>query len=364
LKEWNKYLGDKLAERKASGNFRSLSVNAGLTDFYSNDYLGFAKESGFLSGSGYSHGSTGSRLISGNSVLAEETEKKLATFHNCESALLFTSGYSANTGLFSSLGDKDSLIVYDELIHASVRDGIRLSFAKSFSFIHNDLTDLAKKLNSLSGKKIIAVESVYSMDGDFAPLVEIAKLAEKTGSALIVDEAHATGIFGESGGGMVNELHLEEKVFARVITFGKAWGCHGAAILCTHQLRNFLINFSRPFIYTTALPDSTVNHINETTGKIKNADNEREKLRSLINYFRSKINGRHSFIQSDSPIQCIIIPGNESVKSKAAKITETGINVKAILSPTVKSGTERIRICLHSFNTENEIDLLFKILNE
>lgn len=290
--------------------------------------------------------------------------KKLAEFHGSGSALLFTSGYSANTGLFSAIGKKDTIIFYDELIHASIHDGMRLSFARSFSFNHNDCADLEKKLAAHPGKKVISVESVYSMDGDFAPLSEIAHLAEKYNAALIVDEAHATGIFGKEGRGRVSELDLDEKVFARVITFGKAWGCHGAAVLCNKTLRDFLINFSRPFIYTTALPDSTVNQIFQTIDKMKNADLAREKLKSIIFYFQSKINDSFSFIHSDSPIRSIVVPGNEKAKFLADKIKMAGINVKAILPPTVKYGTERIRICLHSFNSEKEIDLLFTILNQ
>lgn len=196
----------------------------------------------------------GSRLLSGNTAFAEELEKYIAQYHHAEAALLFNSGYNANLGLFSALGRKGDTILYDELIHASVHDGMRLSKAECKPFAHNNTVQLKQLLKETTAPVFVAVKSVYSMDGDFAPLKEIGALCKKYNASLIVDEAHATGIFGEKGKGLVTELGLENEVFARLITYGKAMGCHGAAVVGSTLLKNYLTNFARSFIYTTAAP--------------------------------------------------------------------------------------------------------------
>lgn len=361
---WEAFFEEELAKREEKGLYRSLHHSSGLTDFFSNDYLGFAKKNTELPESFMASGSGGARLISGNYPLLEETEKVLADFHDSEEALIFNSGYTANLGFFSAFTQRDITILYDELSHASIRDGIRLSLAKSFSFRHNDVNDLEEKLKRAEGKIIIAVESVYSMDGDFAPLKEIVKLAEKYNAFLFADEAHAGGIFGEKGEGRVVEEGWQKAVHARLITFGKAWGLHGAVILCSSWMKKFLVNFSRPFIYTTALPPIAVFHILKRTGEIKNASSQRELLKSNIRYFRENISGMSGFLLSSSPVQSCLIKGNIAAKKKAEQLRKKGLDVKAILSPTVPEGKERIRICLHSFNTKNEIDLLLNSVKE
>ena len=203
------------------------------------------------------NGSTGSRLITGNHGLHEELESELAEFFGTPEALLFNSGYDANLGLFSCVPQHGDVILFDEFCHASIRDGIKLSNSKSFSFKHNNLEDLQKKYNNTSkhnGNTFLVAESIYSMDGDQAPLLELAEFCQKNKIYLIVDEAHATGVIGGSGRGLVNELGLGDSVFARIHTFGKAMGCHGAVILGSKELRNYLINFAKSFIYTTAMP--------------------------------------------------------------------------------------------------------------
>jgi 8-amino-7-oxononanoate synthase len=205
------------------------------------------------------------------------------------------------------------------------------------------------------------------MDGDFSPLKSLVKLCEKYKAALIVDEAHANGIFGKNGEGKVVEENLQSKVFARVITFGKALGSHGAAVLGSEDLRNYLINYSRPFIYSTALPPVAIEHIHSQYLRLNTEGENRRKLISLIQYFnfskeKSLIMKEHS-PHSDSPIQTVILAGNELVKALSKKLLENNLDVRAILSPTVPEGKERLRICLHSFNTENEIDLLFESIS-
>jgi 8-amino-7-oxononanoate synthase len=231
-------LQQMLDKRKGESLYRSLQVQHGLIDFCSNDYLSFARSvpiarqaRKYLSADTYTSGATGSRSISGNTVLAEELEKFIANFHEAEAGLLFNSGYDANVGLFSSVAKKEDTLICDELIHASIIDGCRLSYANRFRFAHNDTEDLEKKLkNTGKGNVFVAVESVYSMDGDMAPLNDIVALCKRYEANLIVDEAHATGVFGRQGRGFVHELGLQADVFARVHTFGKAIGSHGAII--------------------------------------------------------------------------------------------------------------------------------------
>src|SRR5579871_2686507 len=227
------FLNKKINERKAQNAFRQLRLPEGKIDFCSNDYLGIVKNDLIgrrSSDVGHRLGSTGSRLLSGNYLLIEETEKQIAIFHEAEAGLIFNSGYDANVGLLSCIPQRGDTIIYDYLSHASIRDGIRLSFAESFSFAHNRLDDLEKKLKVSKGNVFVVTESVFSMDGDCAPLNEIVSLCEKYNAHLILDEAHATGVVGEKGEGLAQHLGLHEKFFARMHTFGKAVGCHGAIV--------------------------------------------------------------------------------------------------------------------------------------
>ena len=351
-----------LENRKESGSYRSLSLFTDFVDFYSNDYLGLSRPSSLVSRHPSllpctsSLGSTGSRLISGNSFEAETCENFLATFFQSEAALVFNSGYDANIGLFSSVPQKGDTVIYDALIHASIRDGIRLSLAKSYSFAHNDLHDLEKKLTRSEGSVFVAVESLYSMDGDICLLDEVINLCAKYNAYLIVDEAHAVGVFGEDGKG----LSYQKEVFARIVTFGKAYGFHGAAVLGSEDVKNYLVNFARSFIYTTALPMQDYVLIQQQIEA--SSDNTlRIQLQSNIDFFRSRLN--YQGVSADnSPIQIIEVPGVENVLSLAKRLQGNNFAVKAILSPTVPEGQERIRICMHAFNTKAEIEKLTEIL--
>jgi 8-amino-7-oxononanoate synthase len=364
------FLHRRLKERNEKGLLRKLSAENGLIDFSSNDYLGFAR-SEVLSSSieleikkrkGRS-GSTGSRLLTGNTGYCEVLEKSIAQYHNAEAGLIFNSGYDANLGLISAVGKQNDLILYDELSHASIYDGVRLSKADSFPFRHNDLLHLEERLKFFKSNHngtsncFVIVESVYSMDGDFSPLKEIASLCSEYNASLVVDEAHATGVFGTKGEGRAVELNMQDKVFARVHTFGKALGCHGAIVLGSLALREYLINFSRSFIYTTALPFHAISSIKCAYAFLNNSSDKILKINSLIDSFRSKITNEDilGFMNSYSPVQSLVIEGNENVKRVAALIEQDGFDVRPILSPTVQKGKERIRICLHEFNTEKEI---------
>lgn len=355
-----------LQDRKEKGSLRSLLSFDNHVDFWSNDYLGLAQ----IAQPVELTGSTGSRLISGNSNVVEEVERQVATHFESEAALIFNSGYDANLGLFSSLPQKGDTIIYDEFVHASVRDGIRLSFANSFSFRHNDVPDLRKKLQKADrmspiasamaqGTIFVAVESLYSMDGDLAPLEEISQLCKEYDALLIVDEAHSGGVFGKGGRGLCRELGIADSVFIRLFTFGKAYGAHGAAVCCSDEVREFLINFARSFIYTTALPEAMVRHILYQIEQSKD-ERLRERLQVNIAHFSGEIQSTLSSVRS--PIQIIEFPDLEMCKSKAQQLQEAGFAVKAILPPTVPSGSQRLRICIHAFNTKEEIDQLISLL--
>lgn len=352
----DKKLQDKLNKRIKEGTLRSLSSLEGFVDFYSNDYLGFSTIE-IKTEIRQKFGSTGSRLISGTSNEALDTESFLADFFTSEAALIFNSGYDANLGFFSSVPQKGDTVIYDEYIHASIRDGIRLSFADSFSFKHNDTSDLEKKLSRTSGVVYIVVESLYSMDGDLAPLEEIIKICSINNSYLIVDEAHACGVFGEKGKGIVSALGIELAVFARIITFGKAYGSHGAAILTKNELKNYLVNFSRSFIYTTALPPDTYIRIKEIVGHSE-LDERKKDLQNVIDYFVKSIGPNKSISDIQSPIQLIKIGDVQKTKEIAECIQNVKLAVKPIYSPTVPIGSEGLRICIHAFNTKDEIDTL------
>lgn len=350
------FLHKKLQERKDLQALRQLKRVGGMTDFCSNDYLGIVKNrllETAMRDNGLAHGSTGSRLLSGNYSLIEETETGLAAFHEAEAALIFNSGYDANLGLLSCVPQRGDTILYDQLCHASIRDGIRLSFAQAFSFKHNDVEDLQDKLRNAEGTVFIVTESVFSMDGDTAPLEDIAAICEQHGCQLILDEAHATGVIGARGEGLAQDLRLHSRCFARVHTFGKAVGAHGAVVLGSGLLRDYLVNFSRPFVYTTALPEASVAAVKHAYAIFPAMSKERQHLQELIAQFQS-FDGT-GILRSNTPIQGVVIPGNEAVRNTALRLQQQGFDVRPILYPTVPKGSERLRIVLHSFNSTAEV---------
>ncbi|WP_237488151.1 aminotransferase class I/II-fold pyridoxal phosphate-dependent enzyme [Hufsiella ginkgonis] len=360
----------RLYQRELDNALRVLRPPASLVDFCSNDYLGFASSArlkemvlaGLDANPGYTTGSTGSRLISGNDTFTEDLEQQIADFHQEEAGLIFNSGYAANVGLFSSLAQRGDTIITDELIHASVIDGARMSHANKYIFKHNDPGSLEEKLKVAKGRIYIAVESVYSMDGDEAPLNEIAELAEKYGAGLIVDEAHAVGIKGPGGRGCVNLHGLQNTALARVITFGKALGCHGAIVVGSRALRSYLINFARSFVYSTAAAFYTHLSVKMAYQYLQETDHQ-VSIEKKISLFQAL--SRHlpvAISDSQSAIQGIITCGNERTKGLSLKLASHGFDVRAILHPTVPAGKERLRVCLHTFNSDEEISGLINTL--
>ncbi|MBM6498827.1 aminotransferase class I/II-fold pyridoxal phosphate-dependent enzyme [Flavobacterium macrobrachii] len=376
-----KILSDKLEKREQNNAFRKLPVYKDLVDFSSNDYLGFAKSETIfnqtheylLENNIKINGATGSRLISGNHNLYQITEEVLAHFHKSETALIFNSGYDANVGFFSSVPQRNDVILYDELCHASIRDGILMSNAKSYKFQHNNFENLEKLIttqletrNSKPETFYIVTESVFSMDGDSPNLEELVTLCQKYNCYLVIDEAHALGVFGNHGEGLLQSQGLQDKVFARIMTFGKGLGCHGAAILGSQELKNYLVNFARSFIYTTGLSPHSVATILIAYQNLISEKEAIEKLKNNIQFFNQEklqMSLKPMFVYSKSAIQCAIIPGNEKVKAIATQLQENGFDVKAILSPTVPEGQERLRFCLHSYNSEKEISDVLKQLS-
>lgn len=379
MKQFPQSLSNKLAQRAESNSVRKLPAQNFLIDFSSNDYLGLSKsEAVFNETHEYlvrnkiiQNGATGSRLLSGNHKLYQETEKFIANFHRSESALIFNSGYDANVGFFSSVPQKGDLILYDELCHASIRDGIQLSNAKAYKFAHNDFEDLERLiLRNENSTTYIVTESVFSMDGDTPNLEELARLSEKYNCYLIIDEAHALGVFGDSetsgAGGLVEMLGLQNKIFARIMTFGKGLGCHGAAVLGSEELKNYLVNFARSFIYTTGLSPHSVATILIAYQFLEKDNNNIKGLKDNIIHFNQELNLlglKQMFVRSKSSIQSAIVPGNDKVKSIAAQLQEKGFDVKAILSPTVPEGQERLRFCLHSYNSKQQIEVVLALLS-
>jgi len=378
MKNFPKKLQQKLDNRIADNALRQLVTQNNLVDFSSNDYLGFSiNETLFKNTHQYltennlnKNGATGSRLLTGNHSLYKIVETQLSQCHNSENALLFNSGYDANLGFFSSVPQRGDIIFYDEYIHASIRDGITMSHAKAYKFKHNDIETLAQKCreqdkNNEDINIYVVTESVFSMDGDSPNLKALAILCAEHNYHLIIDEAHALGVFGTNGVGLVQALEIEQLVFARIVTFGKAMGCHGAAILGSTTLKNYLVNFSRTFIYTTGLPPHSV-------ATIKTAYNELlqtkaiTQLKQNIAFFKSEIEKnqlQRLFIDSNSAIQCCIITGNNTVKAIAKTIQENRFSVKPILSPTVPKGQERLRFCLHAYNSKKEISEVLSLLS-
>ncbi len=373
-----KKLQSKLSARKENGSLRHLPLQGDSIDFSSNDYLGLAKSEkiaqmalDFLREGPQKNGSSGSRLLSGNHQLYTRLEDFLASHHNSGAALVFNSGYDANIGFFSSVPQRGDMVLYDELVHASIRDGIQMGNAKSYKFAHNDIDDLGRHIErsrNMDGlaEIYIVTESVFSMDGDSPDLKRLAQFCKERGCFLVVDEAHATGIYG-NGRDLVAEQGLEQEVFARIITFGKAMGCHGAALLGSESLKEYLVNFSRSFIYTTALPPHTVATILAAYQYLGDeGETVSGRLRANIGHFKQemeRLEMTDRFIKSDSAIQCALVPGNGKVKTIAKQLQTAGFDVKPILSPTVKEGEERLRFCLHAFNTKEEITKVLVLLN-
>ncbi|CAH0051459.1 unnamed protein product [Clonostachys solani] len=415
-------LAAKLAKRESQSRLRRLTINPSHNiDFSSNSYLslsdvselrksflGLVQANTFQPSSVTSStflGSGGSRLLDGNSAWAESIERDIATFHRAPAGLLFNSGFDAQVGLLSCLPQPGDIFIYDELIHASVHDGMRQSrAAQRLPFSHNLVQAtsespvnprLLPSLDEALGKVLlgnhgqtikegkasvfVVVESVYSMDGDVAPLLDIVKTVRQRlphgNGYLIVDEAHSTGLFGHNGRGLVCELGLEKDVFARVHTFGKALGASGAIVLSSPVVREYLINYARTLIYTTAMSFPNLASIRVVYDFLASGSSDvlLRRLRTLVQRMHGQllsicVEGRVSptllRVRTEAPATPIIPLFTSKPRKLAQYCGQNGITVRPIVPPTVPRGTERVRICVHAGNTVEEVDRFARVVKD
>ncbi len=340
-------------------------------NFCSNDYLSVSNHPKIIdacarSAKKYGVGSGGSRLLSGDREIFHELEKKVADFKKKESALVFNSGYQANIGIINALSKSFYKTIFiDQLAHASLIDGVLLSKIVFHRFRHNDIEHLAELLKKFQkGKSLVITESVFSMDGDFAPLNDIVSLKEKYDFDIYVDEAHATGIFGEKGEGKVEENNLSPKIEYIMGTFSKALGSFGAYFACSEEIKKFLINKCRSFIYSTSLPLPIVEANIKSIDIVQKETFRRDKLLYLAGKFRNLLAESGFKTPSMSQIVPIII-GDEKETIKISQILrEKGFWVLPIRYPTVPKKQSRLRFSLNYSHEEDQLDLLIKVLSE
>ena len=340
--------------------------NKEYIDFSSNDYLGLSGHPKLIKAAKeameeFGVGACGSRLLSGDLELHHKLEEKTALFKNKEAALFFNSGYQANTGIIGSLYGKDDVIFFDRLSHASIIDGVVLSQAKFLRFQHNDtahLEELLKKERNKFKEALIITESIFSMDGDRAPLKELVNLKEKYDCSIFVDEAHATGIFAKTGSGVVEEEGLSEKIDFIMGTFSKALGGFGAYLAASNKVRDYLINTCRSFIYSTALPASVAACNLAALELVKKEPLRREMLLKSAVFLRSKLKKRGFKVKGESQIVPVIIGENTKAVEFAKKLQEKGFWVLPIRPPTVPLGEARLRFSLTSNLSEETIQRL------
>jgi 8-amino-7-oxononanoate synthase len=354
---------DRLAEKRKQGLLRTLSHPVGI-DFSNNDYLGLANHFEVAKAAAdaymkYGAGSKGSRLLGGNHKIFEETESWLANWKGSEAALIFNSGYSANLGIISALCDSKTHLFCDRLSHASILDGYAIGTGKLHRFKHNNPPDLEKALKGVDAEsfKLIAVEAVYSMEGDIAPLKEYADLAEKYGALLYVDEAHSDGILGPSGRGLVAQLGLENKVHLSLTTFGKAYGTMGACVFGSKLLIDYLISNARSFIYSTAISLGAVAAMQKAVEVSTRENFRRESLFKMFTGFRQKITEAGiDCLQSETQIVPIVLGTVEKAQKCKEFLREKGFCVPCIRPPTVPNGTARLRINITAAQKANDVE--------
>ncbi|MEW6381560.1 MAG: 8-amino-7-oxononanoate synthase [bacterium] len=372
-----KYLHQEISDLQKAGCYRRMKLidsasgarislhGREVINFSSNNYLGLAS-SGFLKQAaiqaltGFGAGSGASRLVSGNLTLHDELERKIADFKKTESALLFNCGYMANCGLISALCQREDVIFSDRFNHASIIDGILLSRARLVRYGHRDMDDLRRLLvryGSSRGKRLIVTDSVFSMDGDLAPLREIVDLAAEFDASVMVDEAHATGVLGEHGRGAVEALDLEGEIDIQMGTLSKALGGFGAYVAGDSLLIDFLINQARPFIFTTALPPAVIAAALKALDIVENRPDLRDTLLRQADWFRKKLHeAGFNTLNSETYIIPILAGENEKALSFSQKLLEEGIYAPAIRPPAVPKGTARLRLSLMATHTLADLE--------
>jgi 8-amino-7-oxononanoate synthase len=364
-------LEKELREIEARGQLRTLEIPAGI-NFCSNDYLGLAANPALrivvmnAISRAKRVGSTGSRLLAGNAREWEELEREFADFARTEAALYFTSGYAANVGLLGAILGRGDIIFSDAANHASLIDGARISGAEKVVFRHCDLAALELALHdrvSQPGRKLVVTESVFSMDGDLAPLREMTTLAKRYGAEMVVDEAHATGVFGAEGRGRVDELGLVDEIFAVVHMCGKALASAGAFVCGGATLKKYLINRARTFLFNTALPPYFAEQIRAALALARGADAERARLHAMSARLREDLHaGGWDVGKGASQIVPVLLGENDVAIRIAEELTREGFAVRAIRPPTVTEGTARLRLSLNCSLQDNEIARLVQAM--
>lgn len=374
------YYKEKLDKLKQTSNLRTVKnivqdgkyvifENKKLLNLSSNDYLSISIDNNikdnFLSSYKGKIQNPSARLLSGSNKIYNELEEKLKTILNKESSLLFNSGYHANVGIYSSLLNKDDVVFIDKLNHASIIDGIKLSGAKLIPFNHLDYQNLEEKLVKYRKNyknSIISTETLFSMDGDFSDIKKLVELKNKHDSFLIADEAHTFGVYGK-GRGYVFESNLINEVDLIMGTFGKAIGSYGAFAAGNKILIDYLINYARSFIFSTALPEISVQFTNYVIDNyILDKDKLQNKLFDITNYTHQKFKNLN--ILGTSYIIPVLTGDSKLALELSNKLIKEGFYILPIRYPTVKKGLERIRVSLNPSITKDEIDKLYSIINE
>ena len=355
---------DDLETLDRVGRRRALAAPAGF-DFSSNDYLGLANSEQLRQAAraaldrGVGLGSGGSRLLRGNTPEHEKLEDLAARLFGSEAALFVGSGYAANSLIVSTLPQPDDLIVHDALVHASAHEGMRLSRATHESFNHNDVgaaeTVIGRwRARGGMGTPWLAFETLYSMDGDVAPVADFVALAERTGAMLVIDEAHAAGVFGRNGRGLAADFYGRDNVIG-LVTCGKALGCEGGLILCSKIMREFLISRGRAFIFSTAPSSLIAAVVGESLAIMVRSEDRRDRLRALVAHAGKALAGL-DVIASGSQIQPIVIGDDMRTMRIATELQARGFDVRGIRPPTVPPGTARLRVSITLNVDEGAID--------
>lgn len=363
-------LQNRLTRQQNKARLRQLQQPGGR-DFSSNDYLGLADHPAIRQAiqtaleDGIPLGSGGSRLLRGNTNWHTSFEAELASWKGTQAALLFSSGYTANVGVIGTLVAASDLVLSDALIHASMVDGVRESKAAWHSFRHNDMRHLAELLETHAqhqGQVWILAESLYSMDGDRAPLNELFDLASQYKACLIVDEAHATGVFGPQGQGLINQAGLDANLAIAIHTCGKAWGSSGAFVTCPQLVKDYLINMCRGFIYSTAPAPLQIAHWRAAKALIIEEPQRSQKVLQLAEHFRHKLGPHLNLGHSDTQIVPVILGDDQHCLNVAAQLQAQGFDIRAIRPPSVPRGSARLRISFNANQTQAQIDDLIQCL--
>jgi 8-amino-7-oxononanoate synthase len=377
-------IDDFLAKRKADGLLRILRSadlrksgkiyfgDVELFDFSSNDYLALSdhpklKEASKNAVDSLGVSASASRLLSGDLKIHHQLEDRVAEFKGKESALVFNSGYQANVGIISALYDKGDAVFCDRLSHASIIDAVRQSGAKLFRFNHNNLEHLESLLKKEGNKfknRLIVTETVFSMDGDKPPLKELVEIKNRYDCLIMVDEAHATGIFGQNGAGVVEEQGLSDHIELIMGTFSKALGSFGAYLACSEKVKQYLVNSCRSFIYSTALPPSVITADIEALNIVRDEPFRRQTLLANADFFRTRLRQEGFNVTGSSQIIPLIVADADRAVRLSGRLQQSGFWVLPIRPPTVPQGQARLRFSLTYHHTKELLERLADRLTE